>query len=296
MELSHLELLRELRDRGTITAVAEAGFRSPSAVSQQLRSAERSFGVRLVEPDGRRLRLTAAGRLLADGAQEVATSLARLQRELDGLRADPVGPVSICGLPSASEVLLPPLLSRLAGSGIEVTIFDDDIAEVDFAGRAADHDLVIAHSLAEVPSGAGGLLSLVLAIEPVDVAVPAGHRLASRHQISPTDLVDENWIGVPLGFPFDTVRIAIENRTGVNLNVVQRVKDNRVVEALVAQRMGVGLLPRFTTRPRDGVTVLPLVGVRASRRIVAIARPDRAERAAVRLVLDNLADIGKELR
>jgi DNA-binding transcriptional LysR family regulator len=296
MDLGHLELLRELRDRGTITAVAAAGFRSPSAVSQQLRTAERNFGVRLVEPDGRRLRLTPAGRLLADGAVEIATSLARLQRELDSLHGDPVGVVSICGLPSASEVLLPPLLQRLAGTDIEVVITDDDIAEADYAGRAADHDLVIAHSLARVPSGAAGLLTLALATEPLDVAVPAGHRLATRSHLSPADLIGEPWIGVPFGFPFDTVRVAIENHCGANLEVVQRVKDNRVVEALVAQGLGCALLPRFTTRPGPGVVVIPLTGVRADRWIVAIARPDRAERAAVRLVLDELAKVGSQLR
>jgi DNA-binding transcriptional LysR family regulator len=296
MDIGHLRLLRELRDRGTITAVAEAGFRSPSAVSQQLRSAERAFGVRLVEPDGRRLRLTAAGRLLADGAAEISTSLARLQRELDSLRGDPVGVVGICGLPSASEVLLPPLLHQLAGSGIEVSIWDDDIAEADYAGRAADHDIVIAHSLAEVPSGANGLLTTLLAHEPLDVAVPAGHRLAGRDHLTPTDLIGEAWIGVPLGFPFDTVRIAIENSCGTSLRVVQRVKDNRVVEAMVAQGLGCGLLPRFTTRPRAGVAMVGLTGVRAARRIVAICRPDRAERAAVRRVLDELVRIGGQLR
>jgi DNA-binding transcriptional LysR family regulator len=295
MNLGHLELLRELRDRGTITAVAEAGFRSPSAVSQQLRSAERSFGVRLVEPDGRRLRLTRAGRLLADGAVEIATSLAKLQRELDSLRANPVGVVSICGLPSATEVLLPPLLQRLNSSGIEVLITDDDIAEADFAGRAADHDLVIAHSLAEVPTGASDLLTFLLAVEPLDVAVPARHRLARQEHLCAADLIGEAWIGVPAGFPFDTVRIAIENSCGVSLNVVQRVKDNRVVEALVAQGLGCGLLPRFTTRPRPDIAIVPLVGVRATRRIVAICRPDRAERAAVRVVLDALVDVGGQL-
>lgn len=296
MDVAHLELLRELRDRGTITAVAEADFRSPSAVSQQLRTAERNLGVRLVEPDGRRLRLTAAGRLLADGAVEVAGLLARLQRDLDLLHYSPAGQVSITGLPSATEALIPPLLQQLRDSGISITLSDDDVAEADYAGRAADHDLVLAHSLAETPAGAEGLLVQVVALEPLDVAVPVGHRLAGRARLTPSDLIGEDWIGVPLGFPFDTVRIAIENHSGTGLNVVQRVKDNRVVEALVAAGFGCALLPRFTTRARDGVRVIPLTGVRAERRVVALARPDRAERAAVRVVLDALTEIGRGLR
>jgi len=296
MELQHLELLRELRDRGTITAVAAAGFRSPSAVSQQLRTAERAFGLRLVEPDGRRLRLTEAGRLLADGAQEVAVTLARLHAQLDDLRGRPQGSVRICGLPSATELLVPALIGRLGGTDVTIELTDEDIAEADFAGLTADYDLVIAHSLDAIPSGAADRLVVTLATEPLDVAVPLGHRLAGRRQLSPSDLAGENWIGVPAGFPFDTVRVAIENRSGRSLNVVQRIRDNRLVEALVAQGLGCGLLPRFTTRPRHGIVTIPLAEVRSTRQIVAIARPDRVERAVVRLALDLLIAIGRELR
>ncbi|PZQ45806.1 MAG: LysR family transcriptional regulator, partial [Phenylobacterium zucineum] len=157
MDVRHLDLLRELADRGTITAVAEATFRSPSAVSQQLRSAERAFGTALVEPQGRGLRLTAAGRLLAEGAVGVSTELARLQRELDDLRGRPSGVVRIAGLPSALEFLVSGLVSRLAGTGVDLELTDADVAEADFAARAADHDLVIGHSLSEVPAGSDRL-------------------------------------------------------------------------------------------------------------------------------------------
>lgn len=296
MEIGHLELLRELRDRGTITAVAAASQRTASAVSQQLRSAERSLGVRLVEPEGRRLRLTVAGRLLADGAVEVSANLARLQRELDELRTVPAGNVSICSLPSAAETLFPPLLQQLLGSKIEITITDDDLAEADFAARAADYDLVIGHSLAERPVGCGQLHTVTLAHEPLDVAMPAGHRLTAHAQVKPADLQAENWIGVPFGYPFDAVRTAIEESIGANLRVVQRVKDNRVAEALVAAGLGCALLPRFTTRARPDVVLRPLAQVRATRRVVAISRPDRAERAVVRVVLEALTRIGQNLQ
>ncbi len=294
MDVRHLELLRELADRGTVTAVAEATFRSPSAVSQQLRSAERAFGIALVEPDGRGLRLTAAGRLLAEGAVGVATELGRLQRGLDDLRGRPSGVVRIAGLPSGVEFLVPGLVSRLAGTDVELELADEDVAEADFASRASDHDLVIGHSLAEVPAGSDRLLTRTLAHEPLDVALPASHRLAGRRSLVAADLSGERWIGVPQGFPFDTVRIAIENRAGVALQVVQRIRDNRVVEALVAAGVGCALLPRFTTRARAGVVLVPLTDVRSVRSIVALGRPDRLERAAVRAALAALVESGRD--
>lgn len=295
MDVRHLELLRELADRGTVTAVAAATFRSPSAVSQQLQTAEHAFGTPLVEPQGRGLRLTAAGRLLAEGAVEVAATMGRLQRELDDLHGQPTGEVSIAALPSAAELLIPPLLVRCAGTGIAVHLTDTDVAEADYAGRAADYDLVIGHSLAEVPAGADRLVTVTVATEPLDVAIPVGHRLADQDRVTAADLAGEAWIGVPLGYPFDTVRIAIENRSGAQLNVVQRVRDNRVVEGLVAAGVGCALLPRFTTRPRPDLVTLPLVDVRSVRSIVALGRPDRLERGAVRAVVAALSGIGATL-
>jgi DNA-binding transcriptional LysR family regulator len=64
LDLRRLRLLRELARRGTIAAVAQALSYSPSAVSQQLATLEKEAGVRLLEPSGRRVRLTAQAELL----------------------------------------------------------------------------------------------------------------------------------------------------------------------------------------------------------------------------------------
>jgi DNA-binding transcriptional LysR family regulator len=62
VDVAHLEVLRELAERGTVTAVAEATHKTPSAVSQQLKLLQRQLGVTLVERVGRGVRLTDAGR------------------------------------------------------------------------------------------------------------------------------------------------------------------------------------------------------------------------------------------
>ena len=74
--MEQLELLRELRDRGSLVAVAAALHKTPSAVSQQLKAAQRELGVPLVVRSGRGLVLTDAGTALARSAVGVATALA----------------------------------------------------------------------------------------------------------------------------------------------------------------------------------------------------------------------------
>lgn len=296
MDIRHLELLRDLRERGSLAAVAAATHRTPSALSQQLRTAQRAAGTPLVEARGRGLRLTEAGELLADGADEVGAALTRVAARLEEHRRDPVGTVRVAGLPSGLTALLPGALTSLAGSRVSVEIDDLDLAETDYARAAADADIVIAHSLtSEVPVGGERLSSTVLVREPLDVAVPPDHPLARRSSLHPGDVVDEAWISVPEGYPFDTVLQRIEAECGRALRRRLRVRDNQLVAALVATGQGLALLPRYTTRTADEFALVPLVDVPAARWIVALSRPDRAERVAVRLVTARLRAAGAAL-
>jgi DNA-binding transcriptional LysR family regulator len=296
MDVRQLELLRDLALHGGVVAVAQATHRTPSAVSQQLKVAQRQLGVTLVEPEGRGLRLTDAGRLLAECGQDVDTALARVQARWDEFRGATGGTVRIAALPSAATFLLPPVLGELAASGIEVAIDDVDVAEDEFAALVSTHDLVVAHSLTgPTPAGAEGLRTRVVAREPLDIAMAAGHRLAERDHVTPAQLAAEAWVGVPRGYPFDTVLQAVAAHVGRDLRVVQRVRDNRLVEALVAESDCVAVLPRFTTSSGGGVVLRPLRQVPAVRFVVAVMRPDRAERLVVTRVVEALERVGRSM-
>lgn len=286
MDARHLLLLRELAERGSVTAVAAALHRTPSAVSQQLRTASREAGAILVEPQGRGLRLTEAGRTLAEGGTRVAVALAQAEAAWDDFRSAPGGVVSVAVLPSAAMFLLPAVMHELRDTGVELRCTDVDVAESEFAALASDHEIVLAHSpTRDAPAGAEELAATRLVREPLDIALPIGHRLASRAAVPPEELVEEDWIGVPVGYPFDSVLQAIEQRTGRSLRVRQRIRDNGLVEAMVAAGHGIAVLPRFTAPTDDRVVLRPLDGVPTGRYVFALVRPDRAERLAVRRVL-----------
>src|SRR3954452_9174682 len=116
IDLGHLAVLRELAERGSVTAVARATSLSPSAVSQQLKVLQRRLGVVLVERVGRGVRLTDAGRALAGIAVSLSTALAAAETEWQSYRGDVGGTVRLAMFPSAGELLVPGLLDRLAGT------------------------------------------------------------------------------------------------------------------------------------------------------------------------------------
>ncbi|MFC6704078.1 LysR family transcriptional regulator [Flexivirga alba] len=292
MELRHLTLLRELRDRGSVAAVAATTWRTPSAVSQQLRTAERDLGVRLVEADGRGLRLTDEGRLLADAALDVETALARAQSRLDEFRGEVAGEVRIAALPSAIEFLAPRLLTALREVPVDIRLADVDVAEEDFAGLADDHDVVIGHTVRATAPRRRGLVIREVVREPLDIAIPVDHRWSRRRSLRPDEVIGEPWVATPPGYPFRTLLDRVERVTGRSAEVVQEVRDNRLAEALVAAGVGIALLPRFTTRPNPAVRLLRLRDVDSARRVLVMARRDRAERAAVRHVIQQLIAIG----
>lgn len=291
MDVRRLEVLRELAERGSVTAVARALSLTPSAVSQQLKILEREAGLALTARAGRGLELTVAGRMLAESAIDVAVALERAASAWEEFRDSPRGEVTLTTFPTAGQMLLPGLLTRLQETpGLRLVVTDQDPNLPDFADLTPDHDIVLADSGSVTPSWRERHLEMVeLMREPLDVALAEGHPLAARASLSPADLVDERWVGVPVDFPFDRILTGIESVTGRPAEIVQRVSDNGIAEALVAAGHGLAILPRYTTRDRgNGLVTRPLREVRSERVIWALMRPDTAVRPSVRLVVEAL--------
>lgn len=288
MEADQLQLLRELADRGSVTAVAHATGRTPSAVSQRLKTLQRSVGVPLVERVGRGVRLTDAGLVLARSAVDVAVALARAEATWDAYRSQPAGTVRLCVFESAGEWLVPGLLDRLrAYPQIVVELSDQDVGQDDFADLTADYDVVVAHRSDDVlPPDRATLSVVALVREPLDVALPLDHPLAERTDVRLRDVIDEGWIAPPVGFPIDRVLVALAARAGRPARIVQRTTYLPLIEKLVATGHGIALLPRHTTAERAGgrFRLVRLTDLRAGRRIEALLRPDHAERRAVQIV------------
>src|SRR5215210_4002066 len=90
LDVRRMRVLREVAERGSIAAAANALSFSPSAVSQQIATLERETGVALVERGPRSVRLTEAGRTLVEHTEAVLARLTAAEAEIQaigGLRA-----------------------------------------------------------------------------------------------------------------------------------------------------------------------------------------------------------------
>jgi DNA-binding transcriptional LysR family regulator len=297
MDVRRLALLRDLAQRGSVTAVARALHLTPSAVSQQLKALEREAGVPLTQRSGRGIVLTVPGRMLAETAKDVAVAIERAEAVWADFVEQPRGEVTVTVFPSVGQMLLPGVLHRVADvAGLTVICSDQDPLLPDFADLTPDHDIVVADAPGVLPGWRErGLVITELMREPLDIALPEGHPLADRAELTPSDVIGERWVGVPDGLPFDRILQRIEAITGLQADVVQRFIDNGIAESMVAAGHGIAILPRFTTRDHEnGLVTRPLAGIRSERVIWAIQRPEVVARPSVRLVLQALRDEAHE--
>ncbi|MGW2300767.1 LysR family transcriptional regulator [Streptomyces sp. NPDC001809] len=112
-DLRKLRVLRELSERGTVSAAARALHLTPQAVSQQISALGRELGVQLTEPAGRRLRLTGAARIVLRHADAVFRQVEQLRAELAAHQGGERGEVAIAGFSTTLSALILPAVARL---------------------------------------------------------------------------------------------------------------------------------------------------------------------------------------
>ena len=294
MDIHQLLLLRELNDRGSVTAVADALGISSSAVSQHLSALQRGFGVALTVKSGRRLVLTDAGRALADAAVGVADALAVAEASVDTFLEDESQTVSISAFHSAGLAWFEAVLENLGPTGPTVSFTDEDVSFADFPALTGRHDIVIAHRL---PHGPAWPLDRVhvtpLLTEPVDVALAASHPLVGRAVLAAQDLVGERWVAVHEGFPLSQLLEQISAQAGAPLIIAHRINEFFVTAAVVRSGAAIALLPRKTlgARELEGIVLRRVEGVTLNRQIDALVRPEALARAAVRRVIAALREV-----
>ncbi len=87
IEHGHLRIVDALERCGTLTEAARQLHLTQPALTHQIRALEQRLGVRLWQRDGRRLRLTEAGRRLLETARHVLPVLQQAEQQLKALAA-----------------------------------------------------------------------------------------------------------------------------------------------------------------------------------------------------------------
>jgi len=298
LNLERLRTLDTLARHGSVSGAAEGLHVTTSAVSQQMSKLEREVGQQLLAKNGRGVRLTDAGRLLAEHAARILSQVALAQSDLEAHRGQVVGELRLAAFPTAARGLFPAALSALrsAHPGLRVTSRETEPEPAVLAVVRGDFDLAVVLDWYNRPLPMpDGLVKAVILDDTADVAIPAAHRLADREEVDLEDFADDDWITWGESEFCHEWLIHTLRSKGIEPRVAHRAEEHPTQLALVGAGLGVCVAPRLGRGPvPEGVRTVP-VRQSVQRQIYAVWRTDADRRPSIRAAVEALQDAGRKV-
>ncbi|MFC9929064.1 LysR family transcriptional regulator [Streptomyces sp. NPDC127190] len=298
LNLERLRTLDALARHGSVSAAAEALHVTTSAVSQQLGKLEREVGQQLLAKNGRGVRLTDAGRLLAEHTARILSQVELAESDLEAHRGQVVGELRLSAFPTAARGLFPAALGALrsAHPGLRVRSSELEPERGIAAVVRGDLDLAVVLDWYNKPMPVpDGLVKAPLLDDPADVAMPAGHRFADRAEVDLTDFAEDEWITWGEGeFCHEWLMFTLRSK-GVEPIVGHRAGETHTQLGLVAAGLGVCIAPLLGRHPvPEGVVLVP-VRPRVRRHVYVIWRADADRRPSIRAAVDALQSAARQV-
>ncbi|MET8860147.1 MULTISPECIES: LysR family transcriptional regulator [unclassified Streptomyces] len=295
LNLERLRTLDALARHGSVSGAAEGLHVTTSAVSQQMSKLEREVGQQLLAKNGRGVRLTDAGRLLAEHAARILSQVELAQSDLEAQRGQVAGELRLSAFPTAARGLFPAALAELRAEHPGLRVRSSELEpEAGVAGVVrGDLDLAVVLDWYNKPMPLPeGLVKASILDDPADVAMPAGHRLAGRAEVDLGDFADDEWITWAEGeFCHEWLMFTLRSQ-GVEPRIGHRAGETHTQLGLVAAGLGVCVAPLLGRRPMpEGVVTVP-VRQRVRRHVYVVWRADADRRPSIRAAVDALRRAG----
>lgn len=297
-----LRVLRIVAERGTIgAAAADLGY-TPSAVSHQLRTLARDVGVVLLEPDGRRVRLTAAARVLVSRSDRLFASWESIRGEVQRASGQGLGHLRLAGFSTAASTLLPAVVAaaRAAFPYAELKIIeaDPDVCFDLLLTEKVDVAVVVVTDDGQLPAPDDPRFEQHPLLEDaLDLLVPADHPLAGRGDVRLSEAAREDWILDRPGRPYHRLVTSACYDAGFTPRQVHEIVEWDTGAQLVAAGLGVALVPRLARLPADElISRVRLTGDDAPvRRVATCLRRGSADQPEIALAVDVLQETAARL-
>ena len=284
MDVRRLRMLLELSRLGSMHEVAAELGTSTSSVSQAIAALARDAGAALVEPEGRRVRLTPAGHRLAVHAVDILAAVDAARLDLDPT-ADPAGVLRVAGFATAIRRSLLPASEELGRlhPGLEVRVLEHEPPEALGLLARDEVDLALTYDYNLAPATWRSDHAVVPLWD-----VEWGLGLPSRDRGTPfAACADRDWIVNSRHTADEEALRTLASMAGFTPRVVHRVDALELVDDLIVAGLGVALLPRGRAS-RRGVAVRRLTDPPLSLRAFAVSRRGRDGWPPLRVMLERL--------
>lgn len=241
MDLSQLQLFRDIVQNRSISRGAALNGVTQSAASQTVQEMERSLGARLLDRSRRPLEVLPAGKALYDFGRDVLRRQQQFQAELEEIRGGDGGPLRIAAIYSVglSEMskLEEQFHKRLPAAQLEVNYLRPEKVYQAVADDRVDLGLV------SYPEATRDVVALPWRNEEMVLACGPGHRLTGKPNVTPSDLEDTDFIAFDEDLPIsrDIERFLREH--GVKVHVVMRFDNIQSMKEALRMGQAVSILP-----------------------------------------------------
>lgn len=271
--------MREVADELAVTT---------STVSQQIAALARELGTPLIEPEGRRVRLTPAGRRVAEHAVTILAAVDAARFDLDP-SAEPAGALRVAGFATAIRRSLLPIFADLTARHpkVRLLIHEHEPAEALalLADDAVDLALVYDYNLAPVTFDRS-VDAVPMWTASWGLGVPAPDRSSSGDTVQTfARFRDAAWIVNSRNTADEVVVRTLASMAGFEPDIVHHADSLDLVADLITAGLGVGLLPTDPPPP-DGVRLRELDGPAVVLRAFAVSRRGQAGWPPLALVRD----------
>jgi DNA-binding transcriptional LysR family regulator len=298
LDVRRLRVLREVAQRGSFSAAAEALAYTQSAVSQQIAALDREAGTILVERNARGVRLTDAGRALVSHADAILARLADAETELHAISGLRAGRLRLASFATAGATVMPQAIARFraAHPGIDLSLEPAEPEDALPKLKAGDYDIALVIDAPHCAIDTADIELLHLLDDPMYVCLPAEHPFARKTRLRLEDLAGEAWMLGSTGRCPDTAILLRACQTaGFEPRIAFHSDDYLAIQGFVAAGMGVSLIPDLALiTVRDDVVVRSLGPRPPYRRVSAATLAGGYRSPAATAMLEVLESVGRE--
>jgi LysR family transcriptional regulator for metE and metH len=243
LERIHLTIIREVEQRGSLTAAARALHLTQSALSHTVRKLEEQLGVEIWHREGRSLRRTQAGEYLLTVANRLLPQLAHAEERMGHYAKGERGALRIGMECHPCYQWLLKVVSPYLTAWPDVDV--DVKQKFQFGGIGALFGYEIDMLVTPDPLLKPGLLfEAVFDYEQVLVVGPQ-HRLKNVSSVRPEQLADETLITYPVAIDRLDVYTQFLMPAGISPKRHKAIETTDIMLQMVASGRGVAALPRW---------------------------------------------------
>src|SRR4029077_960778 len=241
MHIQSFKVFSNLAETSSFSKAAQMNGITQSAVSQQVRSLERRFRVKLIERGRKNFSLTPEGRAFLQASHQVMSILEDLEGRIHNLQNLVAGELCISTIFSIGLHELPPYLKifRQVHPQLDVRVEYRRPSEVYLSVLDGRADI----GLVAYPSPRRGLKAMTFWSDRLVLICSPSHPLASRRKIPLSALHGEKFIAFSPDLPTRREIDRMLRSEGVKVKLVLEFDNIETVKRAVEIESGVSLVP-----------------------------------------------------